>query len=164
MWYFPLAGEFRLAAPPHITGGLLCEEMGLGKTMEVSEHLCLSGNMASARMATASRTVLKRTWWANRLTRSLSSFSSAHLYAHVCVVCKLEPRLAYACAVGPCSQDTDSLHLRWEVRIASNTGGCACLRLYAFRSCLIEDQLFRIDDDDDWHLTSRFRMKLTSNA
>ncbi|CAN0468426.1 unnamed protein product, partial [Hapterophycus canaliculatus] len=35
LWYFPLAGEFRLAEPPHITGGLLCEEMGLGKTMEV---------------------------------------------------------------------------------------------------------------------------------
>ncbi|CAN0298959.1 unnamed protein product, partial [Ectocarpus fasciculatus] len=35
LWYFPLAGEFRLAEPPHITGGLLCEEMGLGKTIEV---------------------------------------------------------------------------------------------------------------------------------
>lgn len=35
LWFFPLAGEFRLTEPPHITGGLLCEEMGLGKTVEV---------------------------------------------------------------------------------------------------------------------------------
>jgi SNF2-related domain len=36
LWYFPLAGEFRLQAPPSTTGGMLCEEMGLGKTVEVS--------------------------------------------------------------------------------------------------------------------------------
>lgn len=30
MYYFPLAGEFRLSEPPLATGGLLCEEMGLG--------------------------------------------------------------------------------------------------------------------------------------
>jgi len=35
MWYFPLAGEARLVEPPHSTGGLLCEEMGLGKTVEL---------------------------------------------------------------------------------------------------------------------------------
>ena len=33
MYYFPLAGEFRLMKPPITTGGLLCEEMGLGKTV-----------------------------------------------------------------------------------------------------------------------------------
>jgi len=37
-YYFPLAGEFRLTKPPKTTGGLLCEEMGLGKTLEI---LCL---------------------------------------------------------------------------------------------------------------------------
>jgi hypothetical protein len=31
LYYFPLAGEFRLIKPPITTGGLLCEEMGLGK-------------------------------------------------------------------------------------------------------------------------------------
>ncbi|KAM3572300.1 hypothetical protein VYU27_005687 [Nannochloropsis oceanica] len=36
-YYFPDAGELRLQRPPHCTGGLLCEEMGLGKTLE-----CLS--------------------------------------------------------------------------------------------------------------------------
>ena len=35
MFYFPEAGELRLERPPHSTGGLLCEEMGLGKTVEV---------------------------------------------------------------------------------------------------------------------------------
>ncbi len=35
MFYFPEAGELRLVRPPHSTGGLLCEEMGLGKTVEV---------------------------------------------------------------------------------------------------------------------------------
>lgn len=34
-YYFPLAGELRLFKPSHRTGGLLCEEMGLGKTLEV---------------------------------------------------------------------------------------------------------------------------------
>lgn len=31
LYYFPLAGEFRLLQPPKTNGGLLCEEMGLGK-------------------------------------------------------------------------------------------------------------------------------------
>lgn len=35
MYYFPLAGEFRLTKPPKTNGGLLCEEMGLGKTVEI---------------------------------------------------------------------------------------------------------------------------------
>ena len=35
MYYFEEAGEFRLTQPPVTTGGLLCEEMGLGKTLEV---------------------------------------------------------------------------------------------------------------------------------
>ena len=33
-YYFPAAGELRLHKPPHRTGGLLAEEMGLGKTVE----------------------------------------------------------------------------------------------------------------------------------
>ena len=32
-YYFPLAGEFRMTKPPKVTGGLLSEEMGLGKTI-----------------------------------------------------------------------------------------------------------------------------------
>lgn len=32
---FPLGGECRVHAPPRVTGGLLSEEMGLGKTLEV---------------------------------------------------------------------------------------------------------------------------------
>lgn len=35
VFYFPLAGEFRLLRPPKTNGGLLCEEMGLGKTVEI---------------------------------------------------------------------------------------------------------------------------------
>ena len=38
-WYFPLAGEFRLAQPPGVTGGLLCQEMGLGKTLAMTALL-----------------------------------------------------------------------------------------------------------------------------
>ena len=33
LWYFPLAGEFRLSQVPKSNGGLLCEEMGLGDNM-----------------------------------------------------------------------------------------------------------------------------------
>ncbi len=33
LYYFPLAGELRLEKPPVVTGGLLCSEMGLGKTV-----------------------------------------------------------------------------------------------------------------------------------
>ena len=35
MYYFSEAGELRLQKPPLVTGGLLSEEMGLGKTVEV---------------------------------------------------------------------------------------------------------------------------------
>jgi E3 ubiquitin-protein ligase SHPRH len=34
-WYFPAAGELRLQRPPRVLGGLLCEQMGLGKTVEI---------------------------------------------------------------------------------------------------------------------------------
>ena len=33
-YFFPLGGELRLCRPPEATGGLLAEEMGLGKTIE----------------------------------------------------------------------------------------------------------------------------------
>ena len=33
-WFFPIGGELRLLQPPEATGGLLAEEMGLGKTIE----------------------------------------------------------------------------------------------------------------------------------
>ena len=34
-YYFPAAGELRLDRPPTVAGGLLAEEMGLGKTLEI---------------------------------------------------------------------------------------------------------------------------------
>ncbi|CAG9462964.1 unnamed protein product [Pedinophyceae sp. YPF-701] len=34
-FYFPAAGELRTQRPPRVTGGLLAEEMGLGKTVEM---------------------------------------------------------------------------------------------------------------------------------
>jgi len=45
LYYFPLGGEFRFDRPPTARGGLLCEEMGLGKTIEVLALIL--GNPAS---------------------------------------------------------------------------------------------------------------------
>lgn len=35
-YYFPLSGEVRLREPPRTRGAAICEDMGLGKTLEVS--------------------------------------------------------------------------------------------------------------------------------
>jgi len=50
-WYFPLAGELRLAEPPVRRGGMLCEEMGLGKTVEVLGLVCADKDAAAAEAA-----------------------------------------------------------------------------------------------------------------
>jgi SNF2 family DNA or RNA helicase len=34
-YFMPLAGELRLEKPPRVLGGILCEEMGMGKTLEM---------------------------------------------------------------------------------------------------------------------------------
>ena len=49
-FYFPLAGELRLQTPPVVTGGLLCEQMGLGKTLEMCA-LIVADKAADARAA-----------------------------------------------------------------------------------------------------------------
>jgi E3 ubiquitin-protein ligase SHPRH len=55
-WYFPLAGELRLAEPPLVRGGMLSEEMGLGKTLEV---LALVSSDAEAARKSAEAKALK---------------------------------------------------------------------------------------------------------
>ena len=50
-WYFPLAGELRLAEPPVRRGGMLCEEMGLGKTVEVLGLVCADKEAAATEAA-----------------------------------------------------------------------------------------------------------------
>lgn len=48
-YYFPEAGELRLKRPPTVRGGLLCEEMGLGKTVEMAA--LIAGDLHKARGA-----------------------------------------------------------------------------------------------------------------
>jgi hypothetical protein len=55
-YYLPLAGEFRLQKPPCTTGGLCCEEMGLGKTVEAIA-LMLANPMAQEELQNAVDTV-----------------------------------------------------------------------------------------------------------
>ena len=43
-WYCPELGEFADSRPPPSYGGLLCEEMGLGKTVEVLALILLHKN------------------------------------------------------------------------------------------------------------------------
>ena len=47
-WYFPLAGELRLQEPPTSRGGMLCEEMGLGKTLEIIALVSADAEEAAA--------------------------------------------------------------------------------------------------------------------
>ena len=54
-WYFPLAGELRLAEPPVRRGGMLCEEMGLGKTVEVLGLVCADKEAAASEAAARGR-------------------------------------------------------------------------------------------------------------
>ncbi|ACO67442.1 SNF2 super family [Micromonas commoda] len=53
-WYFPLAGELRLSEPPLVRGGMLSEEMGLGKTLEVLA--LVSADADAARAAVEAKT------------------------------------------------------------------------------------------------------------
>eukprot|EP00941_MAST-03F_sp_MAST-3F-sp1_P005034 g5034.t1 len=52
-YFFPEAGEFRIEKPPTVHGGLLCEEMGLGKTLEIVA-LILSDKMSREESDTSS--------------------------------------------------------------------------------------------------------------
>lgn len=56
-WYFALAGELRLHEPPIQRGGMLCEEMGLGKTVEVFGLVC--ADMVEARQSSKTTTHTK---------------------------------------------------------------------------------------------------------
>ena len=49
-WFFPLAGELRLMQPPVVTGGMLCQEMGLGKTLAMTA-LIVADKPAAAQAA-----------------------------------------------------------------------------------------------------------------
>lgn len=40
LWYSPLCETFRTDAPPQVSGGFICEDMGLGKTLECTALIC----------------------------------------------------------------------------------------------------------------------------
>lgn len=47
-WYNKMAGELRAEAPPVVSGGFLCEEMGLGKTCEMCALMLANKHSAAA--------------------------------------------------------------------------------------------------------------------
>jgi superfamily II DNA or RNA helicase len=55
-WYCPLTGHLARLPPPRVQGGILSEEMGLGKTVEVIALLCNSMSDANRRPAIGSGT------------------------------------------------------------------------------------------------------------
>ncbi len=54
-FYFPLAGELRLQRPPLVTGGMLCDQMGLGKTLEMCALIVADKAAAQAAVRQATR-------------------------------------------------------------------------------------------------------------
>ena len=57
-WYNPMAGELRDHKLPMVTGGFLCEEMGLGKTVEMCALVL--ANPYTARASAAGRAMVRR--------------------------------------------------------------------------------------------------------
>ncbi len=71
LYYFPLAGEFRLEKPPIVTGGLLCSEMGLGKTV-----MCIALSLNDAKHSGPSLIVTPVTLcgqWISEIVRHTSN-------------------------------------------------------------------------------------------
>ena len=53
-WFAPDLGECRLEQPPSASGGLLCDEMGMGKTIEVVALVCAAAPASAASLKAAS--------------------------------------------------------------------------------------------------------------
>ena len=67
-WYNPMAGELRDAPLPIVSGGFLCEEMGLGKTVEMCALVL--ANPYTPHASAAGRARPRRGGYERRTTRS----------------------------------------------------------------------------------------------
>lgn len=95
-WYYnPSLGELRLEAPDEVpfVGGMLCEEMGLGKTVECIAMILHHRALAPAPFDTPG-------WWDDNMSVLVSPTHVSGLYSAHCPLCCIDKNLTMSTSTG----------------------------------------------------------------